>query len=260
MWRGRVSEGAERRRAAQALLALLPTSLMLGSPGCASLLGVEEARCEAEGCPGVDDEPSDPDRPNGPSNPQDDAGASEAGTDEPRADAGEPEVDKAEICAAYCTLVSARCSAAAPQYQSQTGCEILCNAVLEPSANFYDENDRNDTIDCRQNFARAAAAGEVAENCEAAGLYGGGDVCGDRCQSYCGRMERFCPNQFAEFEDCPTECARVPEADEPFDIEQPSANTLSCRVYHLQLSVITADSELHCRHAAGKDDVCVDPE
>lgn len=234
---------------------------MLGSPGCASLLGVEEARCEAEGCPGVEDDSSDPDRPNGPSSPQDDAGASEAGTDEPRADGGEPGADKAEICAEYCGIVIARCDVAARQYPNLEGCQLLCNAVLEPSANYFDKTDRNDTIDCRQNFAVAAAAGEVAENCGAAGLYGGGDVCGgDRCQSYCERMERFCPTQFAEFEDCPSECAGIPEADEPFNINQDSANTLSCRVYHLQLSVITALSDVHCRHAAGKDDVCVDPE
>lgn len=221
--------------------------------GCATLFGIEEARCEGAGCPGVDASTPAPDpTPSSPSTGVGDTG------EEP--DAAPPELDKEEICAEYCDLVIARCAAAAQQYQTKDGCELLCNAVLEPSADFFNENDRNDTIDCRRNFALAAAAGEVAENCEAAGVYGGGDVCGDRCENYCARMEQFCPEEFEQFDDCSAECASVPEPDDPFDIEDANANTLSCRVYHLQLSVITAQREVHCGHAAGKDGVCADPE
>jgi hypothetical protein len=162
-------------------------------------------------------------------------------------DAGKPNVaPEPTLCESYCATVDENCTGDSSQYSSRPVCERVCDElpVGEPG------DTTGNTVGCRTtNAALAAVTGEPEANCPVAGP-GGEDVCGSKCEAYCILMTVFCPAAFDSRRDCETECALVPDLDEPFSAElHQQDDTIQCRLYHV--SQASVDPITHCRHSVG---------
>jgi hypothetical protein len=230
-----------------------------GMPACAQILGVEEAQCTKQGCPGVVAAPAVStgklDRPEAGGGFVDGDVASSSDPDA-ALDAYAPK-DKLQACSAYCRLVTSNCERQLPQYKNETGCNVVCQDVLETATD--PNTTQGNTIECRLEEAEAAGAGsnvELLKSCAAAGLMG--TTCGGECANYCSFMQSFCPDDF-DANTCLTTCGEVPRSEKPYSDRLPYADHLECRFAHIQLAAAAADSEhraLHCGHAAGKVGPC----
>jgi hypothetical protein len=129
------------------------------------------------------------------------------------------------------------------------------------------KGERN-TVGCRLAAARAAREGGSKEKCKEASAYGG-NVCGDRCATFCDLVDAQCiqrfqgqpPSPFPDRGTCVEECDRLLRYDDS-DEEGPEArdrvDTLNCRMRHLLLSL--DDPRVHCRHVAIQSDTCLAPD
>lgn len=216
------SRDNERRRVWQLLgLGVLFTF------GCSSVLGVEEAQC-------------DPDF--------DEACAPKRVVKPPTAE------DREDACESYCEDVIDACEEF-PQFNTESGCMTVCQNMYE-----FDESEDGllgNTVQCRAQAARVALdfTDGLDGSCVVAGPMGPG-CGGTACENYCAAMERFCEEEFELMEDCDALCRDVPR-EVPYTDNFEDSNSLECRVYHIQLSVIQSPSRLlHCGHAAGKPGPC----
>lgn len=169
--------------------------------------------------------------------PADDAGtdsdASTAASSEPTTGAA---VDL--TCDNYCSVVTANCNGVNAQYGTDT-CKPSCEAFPPGTAADMAGN----TLGCR--IYHAGAAKDAPEmHCTHAGP-GGGGVCGDNCEGFCGIAAAACPGTFADDAACMAAC-KLYDMSESYDAGDQGGNTFACRLYHL--TVATVFPEAHCPH------------
>lgn len=221
--------------------------------GCASVLGVEEAKCDPEfeaACRAKGANSSDSESSGSPTAPADETTSSPT-SDAPDAAALAEQQEVA--CEAYCRDVIDACEDTL-QFETMSGCMTICQNMYV----FDDSQDgaQGNTLQCRAQAARTALdfSDGRESNCVAAGPVGQG--CGTACTNYCEAMERFCPEDFEAFSDCEELCRDIPRI-QPYTDNFPNSDSLECRVYHIQLSVRQSPQRLiHCGHAAGKPGPC----
>lgn len=147
-------------------------------------------------------------------------------------------------CARYCDLVMANCTGDEAQYASGEECLAFCaHLPLAPPSRGADEKAAA-SLACRQYWADAPARTSPSAYCLAAGPFGG-NVCGDRCTTFCGVALSACSpdagaTAYASQPDCATACAGFSyrTADADGGGEGPEApdggDTLNCRLYWLR--------------------------
>lgn len=257
-----------RRAAKRAGLAFVTTALAGGwLAGCAGLLGIEDATCDADYDPRCDG------RAVGMLNPEAGSGgrATTAGSGGSGGSAGSAgagsggsaggdlagaggslamdEPVEVPLCERYCDTIAAACTGDNEQYASLLACRSVC-ALLEPG----EPGDLNtNSVECRIARAELAqATGEAASYCHTAGP-GGGGVCGTDCEGFCTLMATQC-TQMGTYAQCLPVCEGVPSLSEEDETETyrtaiQSGDSLQCRLYHV--SAATLDPLTHCSHAAG---------
>ncbi len=197
----------------------------------------------------TDDDTDDDDA--APVDDTDDADDGAATDDDQEAPEPTPEERKALLCDSYCELLETTCVDADAQFKSKVNCAEVCEQMMLSEAELDEDDPPNNTIECRlAAVTDAAEAGEVAANCQHAGMMGTGQ-CGDACEVYCSYMELSCEPQFEQLGDCMAACAEVPRSGVPFADEVPNGGNLECRVSHLRLATIERNPGTHCPHAAG---------
>ncbi len=240
---------------------LLVALTSLALPGCAALLGIEEASCDSDidpdNCPAENDDDADDDD----DTDDDDASDDDAGDDDTDAgvDAGfDVEYPSEQECEEYCGILEDSCDTdELRQYVDEKACQVICGRYLRLAV---DDNDaeRGDSFECRLEQAQSAQLGERETGCAAAGVTGDND-CGLLCEVYCDLMDAECHPEFDEyfendFNNCLQACNDVPRADTRFNSNIQKGNTLECRFYHLMAAAGSART--HCPHAAGRGGVC----
>jgi hypothetical protein len=155
-------------------------------------------------------------------------------------------------CATYCTSIQASCTTEQGGYPDEATCLSVCGAAGWDVGTSADTS--GNTLGCRTYHAGAAATDAVT-HCPHASLFGGG-VCGDVISNYCDSIAHVCTGDNAPTwtADCATDAAAY-AAGTPGDT---SGDTLECRLYHLGVAHVDADT--HCGHAGPTGDgVCIDP-
>ncbi|HVJ90206.1 MAG TPA: hypothetical protein VM580_10420 [Labilithrix sp.] len=171
----------------------------------------------------------------------------------PRADSG---ADADQLCGEYCESVLRNCTGDNRAFDNRDQCLKVC-ALLPPGK----EGDQTNSVACRLPQAKAGVAKATCANASAFG----GEICGNRCDTFCDLVSTICIEplgQSAPFPskaDCVETCqgmtydsAGVEGPGQPFGGE----DTLNCRMFHLLLSV--DDPQGHCPHVALKSDTCFD--
>jgi hypothetical protein len=147
-------------------------------------------------------------------------------------------------CETYCDSVLDSCKGSQAQYTSRDECLAFC-ANLPPGK--AGENEGN-SIACRLFYAGSPARTDSVRFCGAAGPFGGGGICGDRCPIFCELAVSACAPAggapYASYSDCQTACL-------DFDYQKPdvdgggepphgpiSGNTLNCRLFYLREAVM----------------------
>jgi hypothetical protein len=230
----------------------------LGSSlGCADLLGIEEARCDAEysaDCTALPPSPASgesgaaPDmaisalKPGGPA-------SDTASAPDGEAMSGAVSGVAASLCDRYCLTIAANCAGGDQQYASPEACHAVCQ-LLEPG----EPGDRNvNSVQCRLNRAElAASTGEPANYCFSAGPGGAGE-CGTDCEGFCSVMTAQC-TQLGTWEECLDACSAVPDLSGPpanvtYNTSVQEGDSVQCRLFHV--SAASLDPVGHCVHAAG---------
>ncbi|MEQ9323984.1 MAG: hypothetical protein RIF41_32770, partial [Polyangiaceae bacterium] len=158
----------------------------------------------------------------------------------------------APSCEGYCATVTAACTGDAAVYTSEQSCAAVCAELELGTAGSSDGN----TVACRQ--AQAAAAGDDASLCPAAGP-GGDGTCGSTCEGYCSLFEALCPTEFAASYTSTPACEASCATDIPdlggFDVTVVEGDSIQCRLYHVTQAAL--DAAFHCAHAAGLE-ICVE--
>ena len=164
------------------------------------------------------------------------------------ADAGPPPGPEPE-CAAYCDSVLESCTGSRAQYASRDECLAFCARLPAGKAGESEGN----SIACRQFYAGSPARTDSATYCGAAGPFGGGGLCGDRCPIFCELTQAACAGDaggapYASYPDCQTACLGFPYKDGGVDgggeahSGPSSGNSLNCRLYYLRDAVRTGGS------------------
>jgi hypothetical protein len=152
-------------------------------------------------------------------------------------------------CTAYCDSVLDSCKGSQAQYGSRDECLAFC-AALPPGK--VGES-QGDSIACRQFYAGSPARTDSLRFCGAAGPFGGGGVCGDRCPIFCELTLSACPPEggaapYPSYSDCQTACVGFAYKDGSVDgggepTSGPSSgNTLNCRLYYVREAVMSGTS------------------
>jgi hypothetical protein len=242
----------------------VPTLVCVGlSCSCASILGIEDARCDPDfdvACNAADGFGTSEGGAAGESgaagtSASNDAGSEAAGTagssDEPVApNPGDT------LCGRYCASLSLNCIEGNQQYASEMACLAVC-AVLEPGA---PGDASGNTVECRLGRAElAGSTGEPSNYCFSAGP-GGAGVCGSNCEGFCRIMTATC-SELGTNAECLETCSLVPDRSlppesEPYNTASQAGNSLQCRLFHV--SAASLDPPGHCAHAAGATP-CNDP-
>lgn len=178
-------------------------------------------------------------------------------------DGGELCVDTPN-CVDYCAAITAVCTDAAAQYDSQADCLVACADHYKLPKGSIEDVDVN-TIGCRDYHLQLAvdSPDDAAIHCAHAGPHGGGQ-CGSWCDNYCALQQANCG--FGPASEYATEGACLATCGGFVDSAVPGAtagDSVQCRIYHLGVAGSDAASAaVHCTHAAlfSADGVCVDAE
>jgi hypothetical protein len=148
-------------------------------------------------------------------------------------------------CKTYCDSVLDSCKGINAQYASREECLAFC-ANLPPGK--AGESEGN-SVACRQFYAGSPARTESARFCGAAGPFGGGGTCGDRCPIFCELAVAACSAAgrapYPSYPDCLTACLgfEYQNADVDGGGEPPSGptsgDTLNCRLYYVRKAVLS---------------------
>lgn len=156
-------------------------------------------------------------------------------------------------CDRYCELVTENCKDEYAQYASQDECLAFCNHLPLSTPMPPTEDKAGASVACRQYWADSPARTSPKDYCLRAGPFGG-NVCGDRCTTFCSVVLAACApgssvSVYATQPECATACAAFAYVDAGAEGggEGPdgpkSGNSLNCRLFHL-------------REAAGKPAAC----
>ena len=164
------------------------------------------------------------------------------------------------LCQQYCSAVKRACTGEWAVYGDETQCMSVCAALEEGSPSDVKVN----TIGCRLNQARAISTEPV--DCHFAGP-GGGNLCGDNCDSYCELMSHACGEEeyrsywLGDVERCKLKCralrdldtSQLDDGESHYSALNAAArdhdgDTVQCRLFHA-VSAIASPSG-HCWHAA----------
>ena len=155
-------------------------------------------------------------------------------------------------CAAYCTAISASCTADNAQYGDEQACNAYCEGAGAIPVGAVDDTAVN-SVGCRTYHADVASqAGNAELHCPHAGP-SGGDACGTYCENYCHLAMTNCTGGAALYDDnaaCMTACADI-STDGHFSDK--GHDNIQCRIYHLGVagSDIEGGSDVtHCPHGA----------
>jgi hypothetical protein len=209
--------------------------------GCAQIFGIEEA-CEVgkNGCG--------------------------AAVPAPCTDPSDPNCEPPATCETYCQAITTNSACTdIPQYTGIDQCLRVCEHI--PTEGAADDGVNN--LACRVDIATRIAP--ESTDCVRAGPTGG-DACGGPCDSYCGFMERICPEYFDGFDTqvegldadrakCAQVCASLSGTTNTFNAgpigqnDLPDAPSAQCRIWHLIVAATYPDAPAvrldHCGHAVG---------
>ncbi len=168
-------------------------------------------------------------------------------------------------CTTYCDAVLESCKDGQAQYASKDECLAFC-ARLPPGK--AGDNDGN-SVACRQLYAGSPARTDSAKFCGAAGPFGGGGICGERCPIFCELAVGACaaagtgPDAsappYGSYADCQTTCLGFAYKDGGVDgggelaTGPTSGNTLNCRLYYLRGAVTYGQS---CENLGPQSPAC----
>lgn len=167
------------------------------------------------------------------------------------ADAGPP--GPQPECTTYCDAVLDSCKGGQAQYASRNECLAFC-ARLPPGKA---RDSEGDSVACRQFYAGSPARTDSAQFCGAAGPFGGGGICGERCPIFCALALGACstpsgpdasPPPYRSYADCQSTCLGFAFKDGGVDgggelaTGPSSGNTLNCRLYYLREAVTFGQS------------------
>ncbi len=228
----------------------------LAAFGCAGILGIEDAECDASfapECRGIPSAGSGGSAASGAGgltsnggNGSGNGGSGGGGMGGTSGAGGSPPLS---LCEQYCNRVETSCVDAIRQYASRESCLAVC-ALLDPGEPGVVTGN---TVRCRLNQAQfASSTGEPGMYCFAAGP-GGAGICGEDCEGYCTLMSAKC-TQLGTYSECLEDCEDVPDLSQPpenlrFNANIDEGDSLQCRLYHV--SAATLDPVLHCPHAGG---------
>lgn len=160
---------------------------------------------------------------------------------------GNPTPGPEPECTAYCDSVLDSCRDSHAQYSSRAECLAFC-ARFPPGKT---GESAGNSLACRQFYAGSPARTDPSGYCGAAGPFGGGGVCGDRCPIFCELTQATCspeagPGSYPSYPDCQTACLGFAYKDGGVDGggEPPSGptsgDTLNCRLYRLREAIVTS--------------------
>jgi len=173
---------------------------------------------------------------------------------------GKPTPGPEPECTAYCDSVLDACKDSHAQYSSREECLAFCTQFPPGKAG----ESAGNSLACRQFYAGSPARTDSSGYCGAAGPFGGGGVCGDRCPIFCELTMGACPSEagvapYASYPDCQTACLGFAYKDGGADGggEPPtgptSGNTLNCRLYHLREAILAGTG---CENLAATSAAC----
>lgn len=176
-----------------------------------------------------------------------DASRRDGGLVEP-ADGGSADASPppAPECSTYCDSVLDSCSGTHTQYASREECLAFCARLPVGKAG----DTQGNSVACRQLYAGSPARTDARGYCGAAGPFGGGGVCGDRCPIFCELVLGACSPEagaapFGTYPDCQTSCLAFAYKDGGADgggeltTGPTSGNTLNCRLFHLREAILS---------------------
>ncbi len=256
--------------------------LLVLSPACSQLLGIEDARVDATlglpdtaaGSAGTTADSTSGGAPSAGTSPgAESAGKSghdyvvggESGGGVPASgEAGAPSTPS--LCEQYCDEVTTNCKGKYEQYRTFDQCVEVCKRLPAGQAGDDDVN----SVSCRLRQAEFAAS-EPFVYCKSAGPLGAGR-CGSNCISYCSLMQATCTaastagnleaSYFESSQDCVAACTALPTDQEgPVQYSssataEPSSfvgNNVFCRTYHVAAALEQDTPDEHCPHAMGGD-------
>ena len=152
-------------------------------------------------------------------------------------------------CATYCDSVLDSCKGGHVQYASRDECLAFCAQLPAGKGGASEGN----SVACRQFYAGSPSKRDAVTYCGAAGPFGGGGICGDRCPVFCGLALGACAPEagaapYGSYSDCQTVCLGFAYKDGGADGggEPPtgptSGNTLNCRLYYLRKAITEGSS------------------
>ena len=146
-------------------------------------------------------------------------------------------------CTAYCTKITANCTAANQQYSMMAQCMSSCAHFPTGTAADMSGN----TLGCHLYHAGAAMA-NPGVHCVHAGP-GGAGMCGANCEGFCNIVQKSCtgatPSPFADTGACMTACGGF-ATDPAYSSSVTSGNSFACRLYHA--TAASAQPAPHCMH------------
>ncbi|CAN5802957.1 hypothetical protein BH11MYX4_BH11MYX4_56050 [soil metagenome] len=168
-------------------------------------------------------------------------------------------------CATYCDSVLESCKGSQAQYASRGECLAFCTRLPlgKPGES------QGNSVACRQFYAGSPARTDSAAFCGAAGPFGGGGICGERCPIFCELAIGACSSPppgpdasappYGSYPDCQTTCLGFAYKDGGVDgggevaTGPTSGDTLNCRLYYLRAAVTQGES---CENLAAQSPAC----
>jgi hypothetical protein len=165
--------------------------------------------------------------------------------------------DHYDMCDDYCDGIEQTCTGDFAQYKNKADCMDACSYFKYSGAN-TSTTTTGDSVECRIYHIDVAETTQDLSHCFHGNRWGTGVAnelhCGDQCSHYCHVLETNClwnVTGYSDLDECKSQCATF---NFTFDNDQlvpdsTSGNSLSCRVYHAQVSRGSAvDMNTHCPH------------
>ena len=174
-------------------------------------------------------------------------------------DASAPPLPEPE-CATYCDSVLDSCKDGHLQYASRAECLAFCAHLPRGKAGESGGN----SVACRQFYAGSPSKIDAVSYCGAAGPFGGGGICVDRCPVFCELALGACAPEagaapYGSYPDCQTACLAFAYKDGGVDgggvppTGPATGNTLNCRLYYLREAVTRGTS---CENLGADSPAC----
>lgn len=210
------------------------------------MLAVLVANLALYGC----DEEGDPDAgvdvDSGPDDTDAGGGGEDSGTPEDAGGGGDT-----PTCEAYCDNVTTNCTGANQQYADEAECLETCEGFGWEAGDAVTAGGplSGNSIGCRTYHGGAPAVEGPALHCPHAGPTGG-NTCGTWCEVYCAAALEVCTGDeaiYADMAECMTACTPLDDEAAPGVTD---GDSVQCRLYHLNVALVSGDTAMHCPHAA----------